>query len=600
MVDRDVYTAVYYVKGDSVARASSVERIPSGSATFVTRPSRKIFYDRYLVISEQEEKLTLLLTLKQFHESVTSQTGDAQGFEFFVIEDPSHLLRIYNNLEWKLRPFQSTVEQLPEKFWQLPVFSQISKLLKDVYEKYLRNPFSGKQAVVRQGLDISSEEKAFIQLRLLKVKKAIENLLKHSISNQQIPRISLCMSGGGYRTMIASLGFLMGAQNGGLLDCSLYMAGLSGSTWLMVPWLESKKSITEYKELLKPKITQDLFHGAIDSQEITQALVRKLVFNQPLSLVDMYGALLAQKLLVGFGKDPQDIYLYAQTEYLKEAHYPYPIYTAIIPVQEYEWFEFTPHEVGSTYLKSFVPSWAFGRYFSEGKSVISIEPPMSLGFMMGICGSAFSANLREYLESIEKTINPPQLRELLYMAIANPVVGTARISAASVYNPAFTIHNTFLNRFKKITLVDAGIEFNVPIPPLLRIDRKADIIIILDASADLRGAPALAKAQAYAQQYKLPFPVIDYTGIGSKICSIFHDPNDPQVPVIIYFPLVNNANYGAFNPADFMSSHLNTYNFIYTAEQIEQLSGLMAFNVQESLPVIKEVIEKVIERKELK
>ncbi|MGC2310889.1 MAG: hypothetical protein WA432_04675 [Candidatus Babeliaceae bacterium] len=606
MTEHDMYAAVYYVLLQSVDRPAANEPvlIPSGSAAFVERPGLKLPSDRYVVLSEKKENLIATFpkasALRQFHEMLSAPAGYLKGSEFFITQDQSKILHIYNNVEWKLQPFQNVVASLPAKFWSSPIFSGIDYILKPIREKYEKNEYSGKKASVRTGIDLGHEEKGFVSQRLTHIKKSLETILKRPVNAHAVPRIGLCMSGGGYRAMIASLGFLLGLQNGGLLDCSLYMAGLSGSTWLIGPWLESKKSLEAYKELLMQRLTHDLFQGT-NNQEIIAALVRKLVFNQPLTLVDIYGALLAQKLLRDLGKNPQDIYLYRQVEYIKNGTNPYPIYTAVMPVKKYEWFEFAPYECGSTFLNAFVQTWAFSRFFKEGKSVHDIEPPMSLGFVMGVCGSAFRANLREVLEEYEKGIKPAALHDFLLYAIANPTIGTARIAIASIFNITFGMKNHPLNTYEKITLVDAGSDFNLPFPPLLRPERALDIIIVLDASANVitDNAPALRSAQAYANEHNMLFPPIDYSKVTTQNCSVHQDPNNPQAPIIIYVPLLYNKNYGTLNPQDLKTySFLDTFNFIYTPAQVNQLSGLLEFTMQEANPLIMQVVNQVIERKE--
>lgn len=44
----------------------------------------------------------------------------------------------------------------------------------------------------------------------------------------KLPRISLCLSGGGYRAMVASIGALTAFEKEGLLDCISYISSLSG------------------------------------------------------------------------------------------------------------------------------------------------------------------------------------------------------------------------------------------------------------------------------------------------------------------------------------------------------------------------------------
>lgn len=54
--------------------------------------------------------------------------------------------------------------------------------------------------------------------------------LLHSLQDE-LPNIALLASGGGERAMVGLLGSLVALSKSDLLDCMLYLAGISGSTW---------------------------------------------------------------------------------------------------------------------------------------------------------------------------------------------------------------------------------------------------------------------------------------------------------------------------------------------------------------------------------
>jgi len=63
-------------------------------------------------------------------------------------------------------------------------------------------------------------------------------------------------------------------------------------------------------------------------------------------------------------------------------------------------------------------------------------------------------------------------------------------------------------------------------------------------------------------------------------------------------PRIANPAYGEFDPENHMPmGFCATLNFTYSAEQIDMLSGLPAFTVQEQSQVIFDVIKDVIEQK---
>ena len=47
----------------------------------------------------------------------------------------------------------------------------------------------------------------------------------------QVPKIAILGSGGGFRAMVSLSGVFCALKDMGLLDCAMYTAGLSGSTW---------------------------------------------------------------------------------------------------------------------------------------------------------------------------------------------------------------------------------------------------------------------------------------------------------------------------------------------------------------------------------
>ncbi len=51
------------------------------------------------------------------------------------------------------------------------------------------------------------------------------------VFQNKMPRVALLGSGGGQRAMVGLLGSLVQLDKAGLLDCILYLSGVSGSTW---------------------------------------------------------------------------------------------------------------------------------------------------------------------------------------------------------------------------------------------------------------------------------------------------------------------------------------------------------------------------------
>ena len=120
-----------------------------------------------------------------------------------------------------------------------------------------RNPWRSTVAYVQKSVDLSPVEQAFRKQRVPGIRQALEKFLGISLaqlSDNQLPIIAFSGTGGGYRAMILTQGYMEGIEKIGLLNALMYVAGLSGSTWFLAPWLLSGVSPTEFKELLLNKI----------------------------------------------------------------------------------------------------------------------------------------------------------------------------------------------------------------------------------------------------------------------------------------------------------------------------------------------------------
>ncbi len=144
-----------------------------------------------------------------------------------------------------------------------------------------------KIATARYGNGISLGECKYLQKRLPIVRTALEKMLNCSMEGKATPSIAFVASGGGYRAMLCTLGFLYGAQKIGLLDTASYITCLSGSTWAVAPWISTGIPLKKFKEYIQECISKSFFD--ITDQEkclIKIALKSKIANNQPCTLVD--------------------------------------------------------------------------------------------------------------------------------------------------------------------------------------------------------------------------------------------------------------------------------------------------------------------------
>lgn len=455
---------------------------------------------------------------------------------------------------------------------------------------------------------LCDNERAFCAQRTPHICDALADLLGHDVAPEHMPTIALCCSGGGYRAMVLTLGFLKGLQDTGLLDCTMYMTGLSGSSWAIAPWIACRKSLDEFLATMPAKLRVGLEPVKNPKQLaiIAKQLITKAVYKQHISLIDIYGPTLANTLLDDFGDYRLKVTL-SQTHAHVDGSLPLPIYTAITPnVEPYAWFECTPFEIGSSYTRAYIPTWAFGRKFKQGVPV-NKAPPQPLSYMLGIFGSAFAFDIEDAIRQSTDAINahiqqmPSAVGNIvsaLLNDLANSPLDEVRLAPSSLPNFTYMATDAPLNQDKRLTLIDAGIYFNIPFPPLLRTDRNVDIIIVCDASADINGCPNLHWAQEYMQLHNLKFPPINFDTADKQIMSIFKDEHDITCPIVVYFPRIKNCEYSeTFDPETCLNEYCSTMNFTYESAQIEELMGLAQFGVIQHAHAIANVIEEVITHK---
>lgn len=426
------------------------------------------------------------------------------------------------------------------------------------------HPEITREARVRIGKEICNEEKAFRKRRKEYTTKALARYLgvpEEDVVPEDVPTIAMCGSGGGLRALVAGAGSYLSAQEAGLFDCVTYTAGVSGSCWLQTLYnssLGGRRYGTLVEHLKKrigvhiafPPTALGLLTTAPTNKFLLSGFVEKLKgdpsgrFN--FNLVDLYGILLASRLLVPRGElgvNDRDLKLSSQRAYVDHGGNPMPLYTAVrheIPIEEkeskgekirggaseetkekakqeawFQWFEFSPYEFWCEELEAGIPTWSIGRRFHRGSNVPPREdgfglPELRLPFLMGIWGSAFCATLSHYYKEIQ-----PVVKGLtgfggldgLIEERNDDLIKVHPIDPAYVPNYVLGLEDQLPSTCPKslfntehLQLMDAGMSNNLPIYPLLRPGRDVDILIAFDASADIKTENWLSVADGYARQ----------------------------------------------------------------------------------------------------
>ena len=483
-------------------------------------------------------------------------------------------------------------------------------------------------------------------------------------------KIAFCFSGGGYRTMIYSLGILLGAEKINLLPAVSYLSCLSGSTWSVGAYLSGNHKLCDLRDHFKI-ITQNNLTKFYRLDHLFDQYLQHKFLHESSNLILLWGSLLANQILNHVYLQKFSLRLSEQQYFVEHCAHLLPIYTAVIPnlittenlnfkqtrqltdshtpishTYNYNWLEFTPYEVSYITELAAVPSWAFGREFNQGISQ-SFTPELPFAYLMGIFGSAFTANLTEIYRETQPLISVPMIDfrqpKLNYLKHLPHL----RILPAKINNFAFNLELEPTNlgtRFwgwdkiktkidqrlqkiahsqnipaQKFTLLDAGIDFNLPLPPLLKPERQIDVIIIADISGSLPAQTELAKALKYArEQFNLiyaPEKLAKNTQTALKKLTLDQlfsarpersrgmlrtltrnnqlndSQEDPYSPVIYCCQNQPLAPIILYLPADYPKiSAYNTTNFNYSAENFELLCNLGKVNIIKHAPVIKSVL----------
>ncbi|KAK7163918.1 hypothetical protein R3I94_002588 [Phoxinus phoxinus] len=242
---------------------------------------------------------------------------------------------------------------------------------------------SGK---VRIQPSLNKSEEEFVARRRNSV---LQNLKKLQIqcSKDEVPNIALLASGGGQRAMVGLLGSLVQLQKADLLDCVLYLGGVSGSTWCMASLYQEPDWSTKL-ESVKDKIIQRLGGPAVSGRDLFAKLKKYYYGKDFFSLTDIWAVI----VMTTFVKEIDEHTLTEQWD--QQSKDPLPIYQVIDKQGKQSkerdpWFEITPHEAGYSLTGAFVDASSFGSQFQKG-SKKNKQDEFDMLYLQALCGSALA------------------------------------------------------------------------------------------------------------------------------------------------------------------------------------------------------------------
>ncbi|KAL1884059.1 hypothetical protein Daus18300_000168 [Diaporthe australafricana] len=323
-----------------------------------------------------------------------------------------------------------------------------------------RFPEISQQAVVRNGLNLCPEENVFLDARKARMRGYFAKYMgldAAQVHPDDIPTVAFGGSGGGYRAMLAFLGYSLAMKDAGLWDLLTYVAGVSGSCWAIAAYYafgqaEMQKVIDHCKKRLaphhplSPEAVQKLLSSPKGNYETLGPLIQKSKSGLHTVPMDLYavfttGYLFLEEdpMIKPIGTAASEVAGYHKAWWkwtdakchLADGAEPLPILTAIrherpwkdwVDEQHpfgnqdpkskehqnasdawWQWFEISPYELGCDELEAWCPTWGFGRQFEGGKSVRGL-PEQSLALLLGLCTSAPAGPLSSYLATLQRNL----------------------------------------------------------------------------------------------------------------------------------------------------------------------------------------------------
>nr|XP_045013404.1 cytosolic phospholipase A2 epsilon isoform X2 [Jaculus jaculus] len=544
-------------------------------------------------------------------------------------------------------------------------------------ELYMKSTPCADTLDLRLDFSLCQAELEFMQKRKVVVAEALKQVLRleEDLLEDEVPLIAIMATGGGARSMTAMYGHLLGLQKLNLLNCTSYITGLSGATWTMATLYSDPEWSSKN---LEPAIFEARRHAVKDKMpslfpdqlcKFREELRQRSQEGYNVTFTDFWGLLIESCL----GDKKNEVKLSEQRAALCRGQNPLPIYLTInvkddVSNQDFrEWCEFSPYEVGIPKYGAFVPTELFGSEFFMGRLRKRI-PESQMCYMLGLWSSIFSLNLldawnlshtseeffhrwtREKLHDIE---DEPLLPEIP-RCDANPLETSVVIPGTWLSNTFRDIltHRPFVSEFhnflfglqlhtdylqhrqfsmwkdtvldhlpnqltqftKHLCLLDTAFFVNSSYAPLLRPERKADLIIHLSYCAGSQTKP-LKQTCEYCTTQNIPFPsyMIQDDDKNLKECYLIEQPQDqPDAPIVAFFPLINDTfrKYKApgveRSPEELELGELDIYGpkspyatkeLTYTEAAFDKLVKLSEYNILNNKDKLLQALRLAVERK---
>ncbi|KAG8560971.1 hypothetical protein GDO81_015203 [Engystomops pustulosus] len=459
---------------------------------------------------------------------------------------------------------------------------------------------------VRMGFDLCDDEKDYLSKRKRVVANALKKVLNldRDLEDHEIPVIAVTTTGGGVRAMTSLYGTLSGLQKLNLLDCVTYITGASGSTWSMSKLYEdpnwSHKDLSAPIQDARKNVTKSKTCAFTFDQlaYYRDELTKRAKMGYKTSFTDLWG-LVIECMFHGCINETK---LTDQRKALANGQNPLPLCLAMnVKANEFstldykEWCEFSPYEVGLLKYGTFIRSEDFGSEFFMGRKTKAL-PESRICFLQGLWSNIFSINLMDAwfaavssehfwhrftrdavheLEEEEAALRKRRASSGLTTRLLQPAGDFSRAVREILTNrPLDGEHHNFMRGLQmhkeyskhegfcafddteldnspnnltpsseELCLVDSAYYINASFPPLLREERKLDVLMSFDYGLSGKFT-SVERTKEYCNIHNLCFPKIEVCEKekeNPKECYLFPNCGNPKCPTILHFPLVNDT-----------------------------------------------------------
>uniref|UniRef100_A0A8D0F582 PLA2c domain-containing protein n=1 Tax=Strix occidentalis caurina TaxID=311401 RepID=A0A8D0F582_STROC len=523
---------------------------------------------------------------------------------------------------------------------------------------------------IRLGFDLCAQEQDFIRKRKKVVAAALKDILQleEDLQEDEVPVVAIMTTGGGTRALTAMYAHLLSVQELNVLDCVSYITGLSGTTWTMSNLYEdpewSQKDLKETLNDARKHVLKNKFFTCFAPDRLKyylKELCQRKREGHQICFTDLWGLIIETML----HEKENSHKLTDQQQALNQGQNPLPIYLSLnvkdkISDQDFrEWVEFTPYEVGFPKYGTFIRAEDFGSEFFMGHLMKKI-PESRICFLEGdlllwgtkevqilpnVLKQIMIAQINLNNETTYKNCYSSADDETLFPARPNALdtrvvcptdsfsgifrdIAMLRPAASEIHNflKGFQMNNNYLesefskwkdceldsqpNRLTAATdyliLIDTAFAFATSYPPLMRPERKVDVILHFNYSSE---------ASKYFAKQGIPFPTKvpdDQETPHLKECYIVGDKETPETPIVIFFPLVNDTfrDYKApgvkRSPSEMAEGDVDVANscgpyyinnLTYSEEDFDKLVNLSYYNVQNNKELILQALCTAVQRK---